>query len=79
MNKSVSVGVVGSGTIGQGTQQESTHYGYWVTGRQTLVQAVEPAGTCKPATGPLWLGKSRRVMTWADTHNEWAFVEVHLS
>ena len=52
MNKSASVGVVGSSTIHQGTQEESCPPVHQLIGRQTSVLAAKPAVACElaPAT-----------------------------
>lgn len=44
MNRSASVGAEGSSTIHQGTQEQWVPFVHQVTGRQTSVLAVEPAG-----------------------------------
>ena len=81
MNKSASVGVVGSSNINQGIQEEFCPLWPQVIDSQTLVPAVVPTVACEPIPAPPghiplppgehWLGQSLM--------DKKAFVEVQFS
>lgn len=73
MGKSAFVGVVGSSTVSQGTQEKSPPPVHWVTGRQTFVLTVDTAVACEPASVPLSCSSG------ASENKMRAFVEVCVS
>lgn len=67
------MGVVGSSTVSQGTQEKSPPPVHWVTGRQTFVLTVDTAVACEPASVPLSCSSG------ASENKMRAFVEVCVS
>lgn len=73
--------VVGSSTICQGTLEESHPPVRWVIGRETSVQAIEPAGDYVSVSAPLgcsWRTPSEQSLGQTLT-DERTFVEVQVS